>query len=427
MARPKGSPNKPKDGTAPKRQRKGASTAPAPDARVTGLLDALKFASIATHDIGEPYATHFYIGGGWAVGFDGTVMAAQPVADDLLACPHAGHLMKALERSGGAVSLTQLEGGRLAVKGERLRVVVECLDPSTFPLLPPDPTQGPIDDATFRAGLNAVAVLASDNAPTVLVASVLVTPTSYVATDRHLMLEFWHGVGFPTLVLPKTFVTALSKINRKIIGMGVSSASVTVHFEGGSFLRSQLYSEPWPESWPAVFDPEAYQHARPLPASYWEAFDAVKPFSGDGYLYHAPGKLCSHSADGVGAEYPVEGIVPGPAVQIKRMELCRPLFDGYAFNGDRVYMFGKSIRGAMILDAKPQHRNELTEAAEWDHAAPPPKMEPDATLPRETVDEAHARIGAGLDRALAAARAGVPVIEDHVPLPPDVQNGGGWV
>ena len=63
-----------------------------------------------------------------------------------------------------------------------------------------------------------------------------------------MLMEAWHGLDLPPNVpLPKQFVAALVKQKKNLTGFGFSRSSATFYFEDGCWLRTQLYSDEWPD------------------------------------------------------------------------------------------------------------------------------------------------------------------------------------
>jgi hypothetical protein len=311
-----------------------------------GLLAALKFVSVASKNEGAPFETHCRLFNNWAVAFDGIIAAGHPIAEDIVACPHTTRLIDALARCGQEFSVTQLDTMQLSIKSAKFRALIPCLASELLPAVMPDISVAVIDDR-LRLGLEAVGVLAAEGAQHVVTASVLVMPGSVIATDRSLMLEFWHGIDLPPgVVLPKSAITALTRTDKKLVTFGFSATTVTFYFEDGSWIRSQLYNERWPDVTRILnVTPKAW----PLPTDFFAAVDAVAPFSSDGCVYFHQDVLRSHDAENIGASYEVSGLPYGPVLNIKRLKIAQPYIKTIDFMGVNgiSYFFGDNVRGAL--------------------------------------------------------------------------------
>lgn len=312
----------------------------------SALINALKFVAVAQKDIGQPYQTHVRLADNFAVAFDGTVAAGHKIEEDIKACPHTLRLLDALAKCGESLSITQLDGDKLAIKSDKFKAYVSCVSDAILMPTLPDPPCAVIDDR-LKAGFEAVSVLASDNSQHVVTASILLQANSMLATDRHLMLEYWHGIDLPPgLAIPKAGVNALLKVNKPLARFGFSERSVTFYFEDGSWVRSQLYSEPWPDVSRIL---NVTSNPWPIPETLFKAVDAVAPFSENGAVYFGPNVIRSHASDGIGASYEVNGIPAGPIFRAKHLKIIEPYVKTIDFIGRNgiSYFFGESLRGAI--------------------------------------------------------------------------------
>lgn len=318
----------------------------APSSSTAAFIAALKFIAIAQRDIGTPFQVHSVLFNKWAVAFDGVLALGHPIEEDLSACPHTLRLIDALAKCGEALSVAQLDTGRLSVKSGGFRAFVPCASFDVMTEVRPDPPIAVIDDR-LKLAFEAVAGLASDNAQHVVTASILLRSGSAVATDRSLAIEYWHGIDLPPgLVLPKAAVAAVCKIGKPLAKFGFSNTTVTFWFEDGSWLRTQLYSEPWPDIDRVLNVPSK---PWPVPPDLAKALEAVAPFSEDGIVRFDTNILRSHDADGMGASYEVTGLPKGPKFNAKRLKIALQHTTNIDFGASNgiAYFFGDNVRGAL--------------------------------------------------------------------------------
>lgn len=315
------------------------------------LLQALEFCSVVAEKIGSPHETHIGLRNKWAVAFNGIVAAGAPINDDLYCFAHTFTLVEALSKCSESYSLTQLDQDRLSIKSGKFKAIVPCLDPLLMPNAEPDPQIVGITNK-FKDAVEAVGVLASENAQHVLTASVLMNGASVISTNRVMLLEFWHGLDLPPNVpLPKEFVKALVKQKKNLTGFGFSRSSATFYFEDGCWLRSQLYSDEWPDV-SRILNREA--NLWTIDPSFFQALDAVAAFSEDGNVYSRLNLLCSHSHEGVGATFECNGVPAGFVYPIKQLLIMRPFVKqiDYMANGVHnssycLYFVGDECRGVI--------------------------------------------------------------------------------
>jgi hypothetical protein len=285
------------------------------------LLEALEFCSCVSEKVGVPYETHIGLRNNWAIAFNGIVAAGSPISEDIVAYPHTLMLVEALSKCDENFTITQLDNGRLSIKSGKFKVIVPCLDPQLMQNAFPDPVVVGLDNR-FKAAVEAVGVLASENAQHVLTASVLMHGASVISTNRVMIMEYWHGLDLPPGVpLPKQFVAALVKQKKNLTGFGFSSNSATFHFEDGCWIKTQLYSDEWPDV-SKILNREANLWA--IDGGFYKALDAVAPFSEDGNVYSDLNLLMSHQDSALGATHECAGIPKGFVYPIKQLQIIKP-------------------------------------------------------------------------------------------------------
>jgi hypothetical protein len=287
----------------------------------SSLLQALEFCAVVAEKIGAPYETHVGLRNNWAIAFNGVVAAGAPIAEDLNCYPHTLLLVEALSKCSDSFTLTQLDSGRLSVKSGKFKAVVPCLDPALMQYAAPDPMIVPITNA-FRDAVEAVGVLANENAQHILTASVLMNGPSVISTNRVMLMEAWHGLDLPPNVpLPKQFVAALVKQKKNLTGFGFSDCSATFYFDDGCWLRTQLYSDEWPDV-SHILNRNA--NLWTIDPNFFKSLEAVIPFSEDGNIYSDTNLLKSHPDDGVGATFECNGVPKGFVYPAKQLMLMKP-------------------------------------------------------------------------------------------------------
>lgn len=318
-------------------------------AAVIELGEAIKFVSCAQRDIGQPYQSHVKLGDLWAIAYDGILAAGCAIPEELNCCPHTAKLLEALSKSTGETVSITLSDGRLAVKSGNLRVFIPCALPDLMPVVIPDPVCGLVDDR-LRDGFEKVMRIASDTAEHVLTASILLQRNSMLATDRIVILEYWHGIDLPRLVLPKKSVKAFVDCKKSMIKFGFSETSFTIYFQDNSWIKTQLYNENWPDSAFRILDGADTQF-RPLPPNFFDAVAAVAPHSEGNRIYLLDGAISSHE-DGleIGARMTLPGCVGGWSLSATKLMLMHGLMTHGDFGMDEpraVYFQGDNIRGAI--------------------------------------------------------------------------------
>lgn len=397
------------------RKRAATSATPAAPSSALSLIEALKFVTFAQKEIGESYETHCVFFEKWAYATNGILSAGHPIVEDLQACPHTKTLLNALSKCADSISVAKLDTERLSVTSGKLNVKVPCVNISEIPHIFPDPRIVGLDERITKA-LSIVSKHASEGAQTVLQASVWLRPQSAVATDRHIVVEAFHGTDLPPqgLTIPKASVKALLSCGKKLEGFGYSwdedgtPRSATFYFEGGSWIKTQLYKEQWPDV-DGLFNKFTPQFW-PVPATFKQAVETTAPFSKDQWLHFRDNKVCSDFDPEKGASFECDGL---PKLKTFNAEYLKCVADlatsiDFGTNATTPLLFiGESLRG-MVASCNPTGEDEnddkaadAADAGGWNASQAAP-----------AIAETTAQAGTA-----ASAPAGFSVA-GNVPLPP---------
>jgi hypothetical protein len=250
----------------------------------------------------------------------------------------------------------------LAIRGAGFNAFVPCLASDLVQPIAPDAAQWPLDDAAFRTALAAVAPIAVEAAGRVIECSVLVRQGTAVATNGKIIAEAWHGQNFPTLVVPKASVAQLLKIKKRIVAFGLGFdpfepskiLSVTFHFEGNSWLKTQLYLEPWPDV-DRLFN-EVQPVYAPVPPDFFAAVDRVVPFVAKDFpkLFIGPTELSTSLDESEGATVTFGGF---PNIQPDEVHIVSPDYvetlSGHikymGFTDEKVFAYGDTYRAIIMV------------------------------------------------------------------------------
>jgi hypothetical protein len=128
----------------------------------------------------------------------------------------------------------------------------------------------------------------------------------------------------------------------------VHEHSVTFHYDGGRWLRTQLLSNDWPDLGRVLDRPS---NPQPVNPQVFEALATIKPFADklERVLFR-DGSMCTHEAEGEGATFAVDGLdVPG-VYNIGMLELLQDsaqTVDFATYPGPCMF-FGDRLRGAIV-------------------------------------------------------------------------------
>jgi hypothetical protein len=310
------------------------------------LLTALRFVASAQKSIGSPEQTHCRIGSGWAMASNSILSAAHSIIEDINCCPHTFTFVDALEQAKGPITLTVLDALRLQVRSGDFQAIIPCIEPSALPSVFPD-TPIAICDNRLKDALTIVGTLAVDGAQKVVNASVQLRNGTVIGSDGNLILEAFHGIGMPNMLVPKTFITALQKNTKAISRMGFCEHSFTIWYEDGNWLKTQLY--PHTTELPDLYkflNVETLPSA--LPKNLFEVARHLQPFSDNGQIYFTEdgARVISGLTNATEA---IKGVPPGICFSMKSILAIEKLAKTIHFNatpGASIF-FGDNIRGAI--------------------------------------------------------------------------------
>lgn len=311
------------------------------------LLAALKFVAVAQKKAGTVQQQFGMISSNWAAASNGVLTVATKVEEDLTACPHTYQLIDALSKVGEDLSITQLSPNALAVVSGAFKALVPCVAFGDFEITGPDERCAVIDDR-IKAAFEAVLPLATEGAQHAHLAAVLLQSGSAVATNGHVLVEYWHGIDLPPgMLVPKASAVAIAKAGKALTGFGYSGASATFWFEDDSFIKTQLFGEQYP-NYQIIFNCEGL-NPWPVPEEFYKAVRSIESFSRSGIVYFEDGMLASNEQEAEASTYKIEGLPEGMGFNAKYLLMVEPSFKNVYFdeNSNKAYFFGENVRGVL--------------------------------------------------------------------------------
>lgn len=286
------------------------------------MIEALKFVqgAMRANKI-LPELEHYQIKGGQVVGYNGHMALGAPLNLDLEAKPHGKLFYRAIEACGDVVSLRLTEGGRLHLSSGDFSAYIPCIEHDIYEALPegeayPCPDSMPDD---FRRLLPII----SDDASRPWAMGLQVDRGSFTATNNIIINQLWTGHPMPTFNLPKFAVAEIARIRMTPTHLQLSPSSVTFHYPGGYWLRSQLLSDQWPnEVIDRILDGDSPPELAPVPEGLFAALEKLAAFvpAETTAVRFESEKLATGDA-GLGAEVRVEGLAPGPIFSAPMLKL----------------------------------------------------------------------------------------------------------
>lgn len=310
------------------------------------LIKALQFIANAQRPQGEIYQRHCLLNKHWAVAFDGVLTVGTKIEEDITACPRTVDLLLALQKCGSTVAISQLNEMVLSVRSDKFKASINCVKFEDLPLSFPDAPVAVVNDS-LRAGFEACGWLAQEGAQDAFCASVLLQGGSIVATNRHVLVEYWHGIDLPPgILIPKAAIVALLKIGKPLARFGFSDTSATFYFEDESFLKTQLFKDRYP-NYENIFALRIGS-VTPLPSDFFEAVGVVAGFSEAKWVFLRGDKMQSHEHEEQGAVYDIKGIPQHMSFNHEYLLAVAPHFKNVVFTDRAAYFQNERVRGAIM-------------------------------------------------------------------------------
>lgn len=246
------------------------------------MRDALSFVkgAVARKDF-VPELTHFNIEDGRITGYNGAMALSSPLAVDIRAKPHAQTFIKAVNVCDGETALSLTKAGKLSIRSGKFRALINCLPADhPTPFIIPEGQVINLGD-NFMDCIRALAPFQGVDASRPWACGIFLRNGSALATNNICLVEYWHGVNLPFAInIPSAAIAELIRIGENPTKVQMSKTSISFHFDGNRWLRTQLLATNWPENVDRVFNLES--NPREIPPGLFDALETIKPFIDDG-------------------------------------------------------------------------------------------------------------------------------------------------
>lgn len=314
------------------------------------MLAELKFVqgSVARKDY-VAALTHFCIEKGTVRGYNGTLALSCPIPFDIECKPKADPLIKAIANCKDTIQLGMTPAGRLSIKSGKFKAFIDCCPDEVTPHVMPEGERVEVDGKAMLAAFHALEAFMADDASRPWSNGILLRDKSAFATNNVVLVEYWVGVGFPHDVnVPRATVNEVLRINEPPTHAQLSETSLTLHFEGDRWIRTQLGSTEWPDLERVLNRESAQQPVDPL---VWDALEALRPFTDKmGKVFFHEEALVTSKTEGDGASYAVPGLTFDGCYQVdmlRKVGAVAKTIDWSAYPGPVIFM-GDALRGAVI-------------------------------------------------------------------------------
>lgn len=275
------------------------------------MLNELRFVqgAVAKKDF-IPAMTHFEIKDGEVRAYNGSLALCSPIPFDLECKPKAIPLVRAIGNCTETIQLSLTSAGRLRVQSGGFRAFIDCTDDLT-PHVGPEGEDVELDGEALLRAFTTLSPFIGDDASRPWSNGVLLQGASAFATNNVTLVEYWAGTQWPrTVNVPRAAIKEALRIGEPPTRAQFAAASLTLHYENGRWLRTQLLEPAWPNTGALLDVPSTPQ---PLPDALFQALEAIAPFEDKlGRIYFRDGAVHTHAEEDLGAVYEVPGLVGGP-------------------------------------------------------------------------------------------------------------------
>ncbi len=311
------------------------------------MLESLRFVqgSIAKKDL-VPELMHFHIRNGTIRGYNGALGLCSPIDLDLDVCPKAVSLVKAIQTCKETIQLHMTPNGRLSVKSGKFKAFIDCIEGS-FPEVEPEGEEVALN-GNMLAILKKLTPFIAEDASRPWARGILFKGQSAFATNNVILVEHWISTKFPVDInIPKSAVTEMIRIGEEPERMQVAENSVTFHFSGNRWLRTQTFPTAWPDLG-AILDKGGSPVG--VPDGLWDAIESLIPFVDDlGRIYLDNDKVSTGLEDNNGAVVEVPGLVATGCFNYEQLRRLPPVVEKIDFSAfpNPCLFYGDNLRGAI--------------------------------------------------------------------------------
>lgn len=355
---------------------------PAKNETAAALISALKFGSVlkAPTTTSIEQANYAWLNSGYAIMFDGVVAAGHPIPADIAGYPHTKLLLEALENTEKKFELTVHNNGMFEINSDKYQAVVHSLDYGKVIPTSPDPSQGGFERPTqFIAALEAALKVTVETGDVVTYSAINFGPHILTATNGKATIQYLHGNSLPPVTIPRQFAAAIVKAGKEPKGLGVSPNwdSLTVWYEDGSWLRTNLYRS---EDWPASINERINElvdtrpaHLEPIPVKMWAAFKALLPFADDdNRIIVRPGIVQTHLDRSIGASLELTEMAFRFDIDGKIFTSLETMAATYGLmeDGEVLAFEGENVRGFVACKKPLEEPAQTKVAGDWGAPVP---------------------------------------------------------
>ena len=242
------------------------------------MLEQLRFVqgAVGKRDF-IPALTHYRIANSIITSYNGTIALSCPIPCNINCVPKAEPFYRAIQGcKSEQITMHMTQAGRLAIKSGNFKVFIECIAEPVTPVQPEGEYSTSFDGERLLRGLSTVLPFVGNDASRPWAMGALVKGTSIFATNNVILVECYTATDFPFLCnIPLPTIKELVRIGRVPVAVQANEFSLTFHYEGDAWLKTQLYSAKWPDVERIV---GVNGNMRPVTEELFEGLELLRPF-----------------------------------------------------------------------------------------------------------------------------------------------------
>lgn len=268
------------------------------------MLKSLKFVQggVAKKDF-VAAMTHFRIEGGFVRSFNGQMALSSPIPFNIDCVPNASQLVKAIANCNDTVALSMTPTGRLKVQSGSFKAFIDCLEGETPHVLPEGDSVVNFDGVELLRAFESLLPFVGNDASRPWSNGILIKEQSAFATNNVCLVEYWFGSPFPFPInIPLSAIKEMLRIKDAPAYAQIDHNSITFHYSGERWLRTQLFDTDWPDLQRVLNVPDA--NPVELEKDLFDGLETIKPFVDKmGRVYLKDGRVFTHEGDEEGASF----------------------------------------------------------------------------------------------------------------------------
>lgn len=315
------------------------------------MLKSLKFVqgAVAKKDF-VAAMTHFKIEDGFVRSFNGQMALNSPIPFNIDCTPNATQLVKAISNCEQTVVLSMTPTGRLKVQSGAFKAFVDCLEGETPHVLPEGDTIVELEGKQLIKAFETLLPFVGNDASRPWSNGILIDKESAFATNNVCLVEYWFGNPFPFAVnVPLAAVKEMIRIKDVPTHAQIDYKSITFHYSGHRWLRTQLFDTTWPDV-NRILNVQDLNSSE-IDPTLFSALETVKPFVDKmGRVFVEDGKVFTHQDSEAGASYSITDHTLKGVYNIEMLHLLKDVATKADFTKYPAPcpFFGDRLRGVII-------------------------------------------------------------------------------